>query len=68
MDGREFWKKKKIKTEEGERKILSEKRVCSENVERLRSKGIWINVELSEMYKDTDKQERRERIHIQQEV
>jgi hypothetical protein len=31
-------------------------------VERLRAKGRWINVELSERDKDTDKQERRERI------
>jgi hypothetical protein len=29
-------------------------------VERLRAKGGWINVELSEKDKDTDKQERRE--------
>jgi hypothetical protein len=31
-------------------------------VERLRAKGRWMNVELSERDKDTDKQERRERI------
>jgi hypothetical protein len=31
-------------------------------VERLRAKGRWVNVELSERHKDTDKQERRERI------
>jgi hypothetical protein len=31
-------------------------------VERLRAKGRWMNVELSERNKDTDKQERRERI------
>jgi hypothetical protein len=31
-------------------------------VERLRAKGKWMNVELSERKKDTDKQERRERI------
>jgi hypothetical protein len=31
-------------------------------VERLRAKGRWMNVELSERDKDTHKQERRERI------
>jgi hypothetical protein len=31
-------------------------------VERLRAKGRWMNVELSERDKDTDKHERRERI------
>jgi hypothetical protein len=31
-------------------------------VERLRAKGRWMNVELSEKNKDTDKQERKERI------
>jgi hypothetical protein len=31
-------------------------------VESLRAKGRWMNVELSERDKDTDKQERRERI------
>jgi hypothetical protein len=30
-------------------------------VERLRAKGKWINVELNERDKDTEKQERRER-------
>jgi hypothetical protein len=31
-------------------------------VERLRTKGRWMKVELSERDKDTDKQERRKRI------
>jgi hypothetical protein len=35
---------------------------ASEEVERLRAKGRWMNVELSERYKDTDKQEKFERI------
>jgi hypothetical protein len=35
---------------------------ASKEVERLRVKGRWMNVELSERDKDTDKQERRERI------
>ncbi|KAH0807621.1 hypothetical protein GEV33_015170 [Tenebrio molitor] len=34
----------------------------SEEVERLRGEGIWMNAELSERDKDTDKYERRERI------
>jgi hypothetical protein len=33
---------------------------ASEEVERLRAKGRWMNVELSERDKDTDKQKRRE--------
>jgi hypothetical protein len=33
-----------------------------EEVEILRAKGKWMNVELSERDKDTDKQDRRERI------
>jgi hypothetical protein len=35
---------------------------ASEEVERLRAKGRWMIVELSERDKDTDKQEGRERI------
>jgi hypothetical protein len=35
---------------------------ASEEAERLRAKGRWMNVELSERNKDTDKQERREGI------
>jgi hypothetical protein len=35
---------------------------ASEEVERLRAKGRWMNVELSERYRDTDKQEKMERI------
>jgi hypothetical protein len=31
-------------------------------VETLRTKGRWVNVELNERDKDTDKQERRQRI------
>jgi hypothetical protein len=31
----------------------------SEDVERLRAKGRWMNVELNERDKDTDKQKRR---------
>jgi hypothetical protein len=35
---------------------------ASEEVERLRTEGIWMSAELTERSKDTDKQERRERI------
>jgi hypothetical protein len=35
---------------------------ASEEVERLRTKGRWMNVELNERDKDTDKEERRQRI------
>jgi hypothetical protein len=34
---------------------------ASEDVETLRAKGRWMNVELSKRDEDTDKQERRER-------
>jgi hypothetical protein len=47
---------------ERERELLQEERACSEEVKRLRAKGRWLNVELGERDKDTDKQERRERI------
>jgi hypothetical protein len=60
MDGREecrirteCWREKN--TEKNERKILPEEQV------RLRPRGRWMNVELSERDKDTDKQERREK-------
>ncbi|KAH0820320.1 hypothetical protein GEV33_002471 [Tenebrio molitor] len=35
---------------------------ASEEVERMRTEGKWMSVEMSERDKDTDKQERRERI------
>jgi hypothetical protein len=67
MDGREecrilteCWREKKKNTEKKEREMLPEKR--GEEVERLRTKGRWMNVELSAWDKGTDKQERRERI------
>jgi hypothetical protein len=49
----EFWREKK-KTRRRE--------YASEEVERLRAKGRWMNVELNGRDKDTNKQERRERI------
>jgi uncharacterized LabA/DUF88 family protein len=63
MDGREWWREKKKNTEkkEGE-KYYQRNEYAREEVERLRAKGRWMNVELSERNKDRDKQERRERI------
>jgi hypothetical protein len=70
MDGREecrilteCWKERKKNREKKEReKYYQRNGYASEEVERLRAKGRLINVELSERDKDTDKQERRERI------
>jgi hypothetical protein len=63
MHGREWWRERKKNTEkkEGE-KYYQRNGYAREEVERLRAKGRWMNVELSERDKDTDKQERRERI------
>jgi hypothetical protein len=52
--------------EEGEREILPEKRICQRRSGKIKSKGKMMNVELSERLKDTDKQERRERIKEQE--
>ncbi|KAH0809118.1 hypothetical protein GEV33_013672 [Tenebrio molitor] len=65
MDGREecrtlteCWREKKKNTEKKERKKYYHRNgYASEEVERLRAKGRWMNVE-----NDTDKQGRRERI------
>jgi hypothetical protein len=48
--------------EEGEREILPEKRICQRRSGKIKSKEKMMNVELSERDKDTDNQERRERI------
>jgi hypothetical protein len=53
----------KKKTEKKEReKYYQRNGYASEEVERLKAKGRWMNVELSESGQDTDKQERRQRI------
>jgi hypothetical protein len=70
MEGREecriltkCWReKKKNKEKKNRQKYYQKNGYASEEVERLRAKGRWMNVELSERDKDTDKQERRERI------
>jgi hypothetical protein len=65
----ECLREKKKNTEKKEReKYHQKKEYASEEVERLRTKGRWMKIELSERDKDTDKQERRERIQMQQEV
>jgi hypothetical protein len=55
----ECWREKKKNTERGN---TLRNGYSSEEVERLRAKGRWINVELNEGDKDTNKQERRKRI------
>jgi hypothetical protein len=57
-------RKEKISTEKKEReKYYQINGYASEEVERLvRAKGRWMNVELSEKDKDTDKEKRRKRI------
>jgi hypothetical protein len=70
MDGREecrilkeCWREKRKNTEKKEReKYYQRYGFAIEKVERLRAKGRWMNAGLSERDKDTDKQERRERI------
>jgi hypothetical protein len=55
-------RKEKEYGEKGEReKYYQRNGYASEGVERLRTKERWMNVELSERDKDTDKQERMER-------
>jgi hypothetical protein len=56
--------KKKTRRRRREKNTIRETgmSVKSEEVERLRTKGRWMNMDLSEKDKDTDKQERRERI------
>jgi hypothetical protein len=69
MDGREeYWRnagEKRKRTEEGEReKYYQRNGYANEEVERLRAKGRWMNVELSERDKDTAKQEREKREYM----
>jgi hypothetical protein len=45
--------------EEKEPREEEKSQYVSEEVERSRAKGRWMNVELSEKEKETDKQERR---------
>jgi hypothetical protein len=52
----------KNKDKKGREKYYQRNGNASEEVERLSAKGRWMNAELSESDKDSDKQERRERI------
>jgi hypothetical protein len=54
--------RKKKNTKKEREKYYQRKVYASEEVERLRAKRRWMNVDLSERDKDTGKQERRERI------
>jgi hypothetical protein len=63
QDTNRMLERKEKNTEKKEReKYYQRNGYASEEVERLRAKGRWMNVELSEKDKDTDRQERRERI------
>jgi hypothetical protein len=55
-------RKEKEHAEKGEREKYYQRNRYASEVERLRPKGRWMNVEVSEKDKDTNKQERRERI------
>jgi hypothetical protein len=57
-----YREKKKNADEKGRHKYCRRNGCASEEVERLRAEGRWMCVELSERDRDTDKQERRERI------
>jgi hypothetical protein len=69
MDGREecrilteCCREKKKNKEKKREKYYRRNGYASEEVERLKAKGRWMNVELNERDKDMDKQERSERI------
>jgi RNase P/RNase MRP subunit p30 len=63
QDTNRMLERKGKNTEKKEReKYYQRNGYASEEVERLRAKGRWMNVELSEKDKDTDRQEIRERI------
>jgi hypothetical protein len=55
-------RKEKERGEEEREKYYQRNGYASEEVKRLRAKGRWMNVELSERDKDTDKQEGKEKI------
>jgi hypothetical protein len=60
-----YWRnagKKRKRTRREREKYYQRNGYASEEVERLRAKGRWMNVELSKRVKDIDKQEIRERI------
>jgi hypothetical protein len=59
---RNNWEKRKRTRRRRREKYYQRNGYANEEMERLRAKGRWMNVELSERDKDTDKQERREGI------
>jgi Zn/Cd-binding protein ZinT len=61
-DGMMERKEKEHGRKKREREKYYQRNRYASEVERLRAKGRWMNVELSEKDKDTNKQERRERI------
>jgi hypothetical protein len=61
QDINEMLERKEKNTEKKE-KSYQRNEYASEEVEKLRAKLRWMNVEVSERDKDTDKQERKERI------
>jgi hypothetical protein len=58
----ECWREKKKNKEKERKKYYQRNGYASEEVERLRAKRRWMNVELNKREKDNDKQERRERL------
>jgi hypothetical protein len=55
----EFWRQKKKNKEEKDREKYNQRNgYASEEIERLRAEGRWMNAELSEKDKDWDKQKR----------
>jgi hypothetical protein len=53
----ECWSERKKNSEKEREKYYQKNGYAGEEVERLRAKGKWMNVELRERDKDTDKQE-----------
>jgi hypothetical protein len=59
---RECWREKKKNKKKDRENYYQRNEYASEEGERLRTKGRWMNAELSERNQDTDMQNRRERI------
>jgi hypothetical protein len=63
QDTNRMLEKRNKNAEKNEREKYNQRNgYAREEVERLRAKGRWKNVELSERGKNTDKQEKKERI------
>jgi hypothetical protein len=59
---RACWREKKKNNKKERENYYQKNGYASEEVERLRTNGRWMNAELSERNKDRDKQKRQERI------